>query len=193
MTVFIAPDPTRSFFERVVKSVSGTFSMSEEEVRNNFILSPETVLIANKLQPNKSAYQFSPRNNVGASFPTDNRLDQNDYFAIQSIGLKIRRRTYTSATGADSQYGNYPKFSYPEPLYFNGNPAAGLDEWECLQTIVNGQYSFNVGSQQIIAQDTCQKLFYNPNRPYTSAVLQLPEYNGLGDPASRGLYSLPMK
>lgn len=192
MTVTIAPDPTRSFYDRVVRSVAATFGMTEQEVRDNFVLSPETVMIGNKLLPNQSTYNFSPRNNVGASFDTDNRLDQNDYFAIQSIGLKFSRCTFTSATNTFSQYGNYPKLSYPDPVYFDGNPAAGLDEWLCLQTVINGKYSFTVGSQQIIPQDTVQKLVYNPQATYTTSPLALPQYNGLSDPASRGLYSLPM-
>ncbi len=192
MNLFIAPDPNRSFFERVVKAVATTFGIDEATVKNEFVLSPETVVIGNKLLPNQSTYNFSPRNNVGASFETDNRLDQNDYFAIQAVGLYFSRCTYASGTNTFSQYGNYPKLTFPDPAYFDGNPASGLDEWQCLQTVVNGKWSFTVGSQQIIPQDVCSKLVYNPQATYTASPLALPEFNGLADPASRGLYNLPM-
>jgi len=190
--ITIAPDPTRAFYDRVVKSVSQSFGISEEQVRRDYVLSPQTVLIGVLLQPNQTTYQLNPRNNVGVGIPTDNRLDQNDYFAMQAVGLKFGRATYNSSTGQISQVGNYPKFTYPDPNYFNGNPASGLDEWQCLQTVLNGKLSLVVGSQQVIPQDSIQKLAYNPWGTYTSSPLALPQYNGLADPAARGNFNLPM-
>lgn len=190
--ITIAPDPTRAFYDRVVKSVSAAFGISEEQVRRDYVLSPETVQMGAQLQPNQTTYQLNPRNNVGTSYPTDNRLDQNDYFAVQAIGFKFGRATYNSSNGQLSQFGNYPKFTYPDPNYFNGNPASGLDEWQCLQTILNGKLSLVVGSQQVIPQDQVQKFVYNPWATYSSSPVALPQYNGLGDPASRGNFNLPM-
>lgn len=190
--IMIAPDPTRAFYDRVVRSVSAAFGISEEQVRRDYVLSPETVQVGAQLQPNQTTYQLNPRNNVGTSYPTDNRLDQNDYFAVQAIGLKFGRATYNSSNGQLSQFGNYPKFTYPDPNYFNGNPASGLDEWQCLQTILNGKLSLLVGSQQVIPQDQVQKFVYNPWATYSSSPLALPQYNGVADPASRGNFNLPM-
>lgn len=188
----IAPDPTRAFYDRVVKSVSKAFGISEEQVRRDYVLSPQTVQMGAQLQPNQTTYQLNPRNNVGTSFPSDNRLDQNDYFAVQAIGVKLGRATWSSSNNQLSNFGNYPKLSYPDPNYFNGVPASGAPEWQCLQTLVNGKFSLVVGSQQVIPQDQMQKLFYNPWGTYTSSPLALPQYNGDADPASRGNYNLPM-
>ncbi len=193
MAIFIAPDPNRAFFERVVTALQKQFpELTESQVRNGFVFSPFSVIMGARLAPNQSTYNFSPRNNVYTSYDTDNRLDQNDYFAVQAIGMKLSKATYTAASGALSQYGNYPKVSYPDPSLFVGNPASGLDEWQCLQTLLNGKYSLTVGSQQIIPSDNCQKLFYNPQSRYTASPLEYPQYNGLADPASRGNYNLPM-
>jgi len=192
MSIVIAPDPNRAFFDRVVKSIAAAFGVTEEQARRDYVISPQTVVVGTPLTPGQSTYQLNPRNNVGAGYPTDNRLDQNDYFAIQSIGIKLGRATYNATTGQLSQFGNYPKLSYPDPNYFNGNPATGLDEWQCLQALVNGKISVLVGSQQIIPQDSMQKLFYNPWATYTSSPVALPQYNGSADPGARGLYNLPM-
>lgn len=192
MSIVIAPDPNRAFFDRVVNSVAKAFMITPEQATRDYVISPQTVVVGTPLSPNQSTYQLNPRNNVGAGYPTDNRLDQNDYFAIQSIGIKLGRATYNASTGQLSQFGNYPKLSYPDPNYFNGNPATGLDEWQCLQALVNGKISLLVGSQQIIPQDSLQKLFYNPWATYSSSPVALPQYNGSADPASRGLYNLPM-
>lgn len=190
--VTIAPDPSRAFFTRTLNVLAKSFGLTPEQAEKTFVLAPQTVLMGVQLQPNQTTYQLNPRNNVGTSYPTDNRLDQNDYFAIQAWGLKLSRATYTSANGQLSQFGNYPKLSYPDPNYFNGNPASGLDEWQCLQTLVNGKISLVIGSQQVIPQDSCQKLFYNPWATYSSSPVALPQYNGVADPASRGLNNVPM-
>ncbi len=190
--VYIAPDPTRSFFERTAATVAKEFNIDVNQAKDGFVMSPQTILIGNKLVPNQTTYTFNPRNNVGASWDTDNRLDQNDYFAVQAIGLKFSRTTYNSASGAYSQFGNWPKLTFPDPNYFLGNPATGLDEWQCLETIVNGKYAFTVGSQQIIPQDLCMKLTYNPQSRNLTSPVALPQYNGLQDPATRGNYNLPM-
>ncbi len=192
MNIVIAPDSNRAFYQRVVEAISKAFSISPDQATRDYVISPQTVLIGVPLKPNQSTYQLNPRNNVGTGYPTDNRLDQNDYFAIQSIGIKLGRATYDSGTGQLSQFGNYPKLSFPDPNYFNGNPGSGLDEWQCLQALVNGKISLLVGSQQIIPQDSLQKLFYNPWATYTSSPVALPQYNGGSDPATRGLYNLPM-
>lgn len=192
MSIFIAPDPNRAFFDRTVKAIAAAFGISEQQAVNDYVISPQTVVIGQPLKPNQSTYQLNPRNNVGQGFPTDNRLDQNDYFAIQSIGVKLSRATYDAGTGQLSQFGNFPKLSFPDPNYFNGNPAAGRDEWECLQALVNGKISLLVGSQQIIPQDSLQKLFYNPWATYSASPVALPQYNGGSDPATRGLFNLPM-
>lgn len=192
MSILIAPDPTRAFFERVVNTIAKSFGISPEQFKNDYVISPQTVLMGVALAPGQSTYVLNPRNNVGTSYPTDNRLDQNDYFAVQALGLKFGRATYSSSTGQLSQFGNYPKLSYPDPNYFNGNPASGLDEWQCLQAIINGKLSLLVGSQQVIPQDIVQKMVYNPTATYSSSPQALPRYNGDADPASRGLYNLPM-
>lgn len=188
--IYIAPDPTRSFFERTAATVAKEFGIDVNQAKDGFVMSPQTILIGNLLVPNQTTYTFNPRNNVGKSWDTDNRLDQNDYFAVQAIGLKFSRATYASASGAYSQFGNYNKFTTPDGSYFNGVPAVGLSEQDCLLTIVNGKYTFTVGSQQIIPQDLCMKLTYNPQTQF--ATPQLPQYNGLQDPATRGDYNLPM-
>ena len=190
--VYIAPDPTRSFFERTAATVAKEFGIDVNQAKDGFVMSPQTILIGNKLVPNQTTYSFNPRNNVGASWDTDNRLDQNDYFAVQAIGIKFSRTTYASSTGAYSNFGNWPKVTFPDPNYFTGNPGSGLDEWQCLETIVNGKYAFTVGSQQIIPQDLVMKLTYNPQSRYSSSPVALPQYNGLQDPATRGNYNLPM-
>lgn len=192
MSILIAPDPNRAFFDRVTNSIAKSFGITPEQAKNDYVLSPQTVLIGTQLSPGQTTYQFNPRNNVGTSYPTDNRLDQNDYFAVQALGFKWGRATWNGTTGQLSQFGNYPKFSYPDPNYFNGNPASGLDEWQCLQAILNGKISLLVGSQQVIPQDSVQKLAYNPWATYSSSPLALPQYNGAADPASRGLFNLPM-
>lgn len=191
--IYISPDPTRSFFERTAATVAKEFGITQGQAKDGFVMSPQTVLIGNKLVPNQTTYTFNPRNNVGQSWDTDLRLDQNDYFAVQAIGLKFSRTTYASATGAYSNFGCWPKLTFNDANYFLGVPASGLPEWQCLQTIVNGKYSFTVGSQQIIPQDSCQKLVYNPqSRNSATSPIALPQYNGLMDPASRGNYNLPM-
>lgn len=190
--VMIAPDSGRFFLDRVVNSVAKTFGISPEQARQSYKFAPQTIIIGQPLKPNLSSYNFSPRNNVGVSYNSGIRLDQNDFFGVKSIGLKFGRATYASNSGQYSNFGNYPKLSYPYVNYFVGNPASGLDEWQCLQTVVNGEYVLTVNSDQIISSDACSKLVYAAQRAYSDQTqeVELPQINGLADPASRGLFTI---
>jgi len=188
----IAPDSGRFFLDRTVKAIAQTYGISPEQARSSYKFAPQTVIIGNPLRPNVSTYNFSPRNNVGVSYPTSVRLDQNDFFAIKSIGLYFGRAAYASNSGQYSNFGNYPKLTYPYQGYFNGVPAAGETEAACLQTVVNGQYVLTVNADQIISQDSCSKLVCSAMRPNDnfSGDPEYAQFNGLTDPASRGLFTI---
>ena len=192
--IFIAPDPTRAFFDRVVRQVAKQFGISSDEAKQKFKFSPQTVIVGAALSTSQSQYTFYFRNNVGQSYDTDNRLDQNDFFAIQALGLQIGRGDYASSVF--SNIGNYPKFTYPDPSFFTGNPASGKDEWQCLQLLVNAEYQLNVSNDAVFPGDSAQKLFYAPQTQWQPAIAsvvdaRVNQFNGAG-PASRGLFELPV-
>lgn len=179
----ISMDPQRGTYERVVSDLAAQmtaqgFPITPEQFKLTYKVFPTSVIMATPLQPGISTYNLSPRKGVDPLIPTAVLLDQNDFFAVAGLGVRYGRATYSSTNQSLSQFGNYPKLTYPDPVYFNGNPASGLDEWQCLQTIQNGTLSISVTGDTLLDSVSVQDLTLQPQSQYVAAGPNLPQFGG---------------
>lgn len=186
--LIISPDQSRGTYERVVSDLAKLMGTSPDVFKQTYKVFESTVLMAAQLQPGLSNYTLSPRKGVDPLVPTAVLLDQNDFFAISGIGLRYSRATYSSTNNALSQYGNYPKLTYPDAAFFNGNPASGLDEWQCLQTIQNGTLSISVTGDTLLDSVSCQELTAKLQTGYNSSGPVLPQFGG--SDGERGIFQI---
>lgn len=98
-------------------------------------LSSYTALILKvPLVNNRGQYRLNIFPDASSLQPNEIRLNRNDVFAVTDIGLFISQYNPTSGN-----HGNYPLISFPDPGVFLGVPASGLKEFECLESLYNGQ------------------------------------------------------
>lgn len=133
----------RSDYLRVADAVAGMLGIGREQFVNQYKFYDDELKLITALQPSQSSYQLNPVRGLDSSVPTAFLMDKSDLFAVTGVGLSFTRATYASATGALSQYGNYPEYSYPYAAVFSGsNEQAGL------LNIVRGSVSLAVNSDQ---------------------------------------------
>lgn len=188
MTNIFAPDISRFTYERIVESAASQLGITPELFKQSYKVYPSQVVMGTNLNSGLNSYQLSPRKGVNPQIATEIKLDQNDFFGISGIGLRFARATYSSTSGVYSQHGNYPKLTYPDPVYFNGNPASGLDEWECLQTIVNGSLSILVTGDTLLDAISCEELVYKGTTGYNATGPVLPQIGGTD--GQRGIFDI---
>lgn len=186
--IVISPDEQRFTFERIVSSLAAQKGLTPDQIKETYKIFPSVVKMPVALDPGLSTYNLSPRKGVNTAVPGEIKLDQNDFFAVDGIGLRFTRATYTAASGALSQQGNYPELTYPDAVYFDGNPAAGLDEWQCLQTILRGTVSIQVTGDTLLDSLSAQELVYKGETGYNGTGPVLPQFGGTQ--GQRGIFPL---
>jgi len=159
--IYISPDQKRQAYERIVSDVAAQMGIGANQFKQQYKVFQSTVLMGAYLESGLSAYSLSPRKGVNPIISTEVKLDQNDFFAVEGMGLRFGRATYSSGNGQYSQHGNYNKFTYPFPSAFNGVPATGLNEYQCLQTILNGTLQVSVTGDTLLDSIACQELVFS--------------------------------
>lgn len=183
---YFTPDIQRGTFERIVDNLATQMGIEVDKFKRGFKIMPSVLKLGQYLNTGLSAYTFSPRKGVDPAIPNTILLDQNDFFAIDGIGLRIGRAAF--ASNAYSNHGNYPLFTFPDPSYFNGNGSAAGKEWESLQCLVNGTVGINVNNDSMVDGILAQELFYNPDATYTASPLEYPSFGG--SDGNRGIFPL---
>jgi len=189
----ISMDPQRGTYERVVADLAQQmtaqgFPITPEVFKMNYKVFQASLLLATPLSPGLSSYSLSPRKGVDPLIPTAVLLDQNDFFAVSGIGLRYSRATYSSTNQSLSQFGNYEKLTYPDATFFNGNPATGLDEYQCLQTIQNGTLAISVTGDTLLQNISCQELTAKLQTGYGATGPVLPQFGG--SEGERGIFPI---
>lgn len=174
--VFV-PDAQRGVFERVVSTLSTQLGMNPELFKQSYKIMPTVLKLGVFLNTGISSYKLYPRKGADPTAPAGlNLLDQNDFFALDAISLRLSRFAYSA--GVYSNPGNYPMLTYADPNYFTGNGTAAGKEWESLQTLINGNLSLLVNNETMVDPTPAQDYFFNPMATYTSSPLAYPQFGG---------------
>lgn len=174
MNNYFTPDTKRGTYERIVADLAAQMGLTPDQFKSKYKVMPSVLKMARALNPSDSFYEFSPRKGVDTpALPNTILLDQNDFFAIESLGIRIGRMSNTG-----ENHGNYPLLTYADPAYFNGTGTAVGSEAAALQTLVNGQLNIQVQNETIVDNLPCQELFYNPDASYSASPLAYPGFGG---------------
>lgn len=107
-----------------------------------FIIQPFMSFIEVELDAAKESYIFDfYQSNIGALRPTEIRVNRNDLFFINKIGLQIYKQD--ALTDPANPNYNYPIFTYPDPTYFDGDDGVNVPEWQALLNVYDGQIDIN--------------------------------------------------
>jgi hypothetical protein len=113
---------------------------------------------------NRSAYRLNIFPDASTLQPNEIRLNRNDVFAVTDIGLFISQFNPTSGN-----HGNYPLVSFPDPGIFLGVPGSGLKEWECLESLYNGQLFLKQQSVDRTTTIPTNFMRFVPERAFTTS------------------------
>lgn len=113
---------------------------------------------------NRSAYRLNIFPDASTLQPNEIRLNRNDVFAVTDIGLFISQ--YNPTTG---NHGNYPLVAFPDPGIFLGVPGSGLKEWECLESLYNGQLFLKQQSVDRTTTIPTNFMRFVPERAFTTS------------------------
>jgi len=139
---------------------------------NDYVISPHTLRLERRAVAGQNAYSFDFYQNPGADRPQEHKLNRNDVLAITEIALGVTKED-TSTT--PPRYGNYPLFTFPDPVFFLGVPTApALTEAQCLETIYNGKLSLKTNNTDRLPSLLTSHLRYRPQSASTGALH--PEY-----------------
>jgi hypothetical protein len=185
--IIVTPDRSRGDFQRIAESIASSMGLPVDAFLRQYKIMKQILKLGAYLNPATSTYTLSPRKGVDLLIPGTVLLDQNDFFAINSLGLKIGRAAFSG--GIYSNHGNYPSLTYPDPAYFTGTGTSAGSEATSLLTLVNGVTSISVNNDVQMDGVLNQDLMLNPQRQYVAASLTPPQYGGW-DEASRGFYDI---
>ena len=145
-----------------------------------YIVQPFTSFIENELDAAKESYKFDfYQGNTVNLRPSEIRLNRNDLFFINKIGLQIYKQDVTASL---DNY-NYPLYTYPDPNVFNGNDTVNLLEWQALLNIWRGKLDLSTKPVQRIEDLSCQYFYAKPESNVLEAAFvgvsnpTLPEWN----------------
>jgi len=171
--ITISPDVRRGDYERIVDVISSKLNVSPEAFKDLYSVYNKTLILPIILDTATSSYTVGIRKGVNTPIPGEIKVDQNDFFATAGLGLRFGRAFYNTGTGAYSNYGNYPKFTYPDPSYFTG-----INEADGLQNILNGTLQLNVSGQNMVDGLLCQELCWQGEGRYASSGPVYPQFGG---------------
>lgn len=174
--VIVTPDAQRGNYSRIVELLAQMMGLDVKSFVNAYKVMPFVCKMAAYLNTGLSQYTLSPRKGVDPLIPGSQLLDQNDFFALTALGLRVGRAAF--ASNVYSNHGNYPIMTYPDPNFFNGSGTSAGSEAASLQTLVNGTVAVNVNNDSQIDALVAQELFFNPMATYTSSPLAYPQFGG---------------
>ena len=139
-------------------------------------LSGETYLILKAaLVNNNRSYTLNLFPDASVQRPGEIRLLRNDAAVITGLGLFINK--YSTASAANNLMGNQALFSYPDPVYFPGNPASGADEYACLEAIFHSQLVLRTQSTDRTTVLPTEQFRYVPERLYAATNTQPAQFD----------------
>ena len=188
--IIFSPSEERADYTRVVNAVAAQMNISAAEFTTRFKIMPFLLKMAVYLNPSQNTYKLSPRKAVdNPAVPNTFLLDQNDFFAVTGIGLRIGKADF--ASNNYTNHGNYPALTYPDPNYFTGTGTSAGSEAAGLNTLLNGSLSIGVSGENVVDPLAVSELFYNPDLGYSAVAnnLRNPSFGG-GSPESRGIRRL---
>lgn len=185
--IIVTPDRSRGDFQRIADTIAAAMGLPTDAFLRQYKIMKQILKLATYLNPSTSTYTLSPRKGVDPYVPGTILLDQNDFFAINSLGLRIGRAAFSG--GIYSNHGNYPQLTYPDPAYFTGNGTTAGSEATSLLTLVNGVTSISVNNDVQMDGVNNQDLMLNPFRAYVAANVTPPQFGGW-DEQSRGFYDI---
>lgn len=183
MQPIIPPTQSNSNFLRVADKIRGALpgQPSLGEFMNGYKYSDDTLILLQALSPAQTQYKFNPVRGLDSTVPTARLMDKSDLFAVTGVGIIFSRATYSSVTGALSNFGNYEIYTYPFAQVFTGtNEQAGL------LNIVRGTTALSVNADQQWQLPNNRLVFKNA---YINAQPTTITYGG-GGPASEGIHPL---
>lgn len=186
--ILFTPDEERGDYVRLTNVLAQQMNLSVADFSAKYKIMPFFLKMAVYLNNGTNTYTLSPRKGVDTPVPTSNLLDQNDFFALTSIGVRIGRAAYAAASNTYSNHGNYPQLTYADPNYFTGNGSAAGSESASLQTLVNGLLTVSVAGDSVIENLSVQELMYNGDSGFSAVAnnLRNPSFGGSSS-ESRGL------
>lgn len=143
--------PQRAAYERALAITGGN---------PDFLIQEKTLRLEMALVPGRNSYSFDFFQNTSSDRPGEMKLNRNDLFLGAAIALLLTKQN--SAT--DYSTGNDVLYTFPDPQYFAGNPAAGEDEYRCLNTIYNGFTSIKTSPVERVRDFHNYHFLYNPER-----------------------------
>lgn len=186
MNTFFTPDIARGTYDRIVTLLAGQMGLSPDQFVAQYKVMPSVLKLAQYLNTGLSSYSLSPRKGVDPAIPNTNLLDQNDFFGISGMSLRIGRAAYASSVY--SNHGNYPLLTYPDPSYFSGNGTTAGLEYTSLQCLVNGTTGITVNNDAMVDGIVSQELFYQPEGTYVASPLEFPQFGGTD--GQRGVFDI---
>jgi len=125
------------------------------------LITPQTLRVERALSASSNNYLFDFRENSSSDRPLENKLNQNDMFAMTHIALGITKQNESTTP---KQYGNFKTLHTPDPNYFVGN---GGNEHRGLNTLYNGKITIKTDNVDRLPEFPASILEYIPERGYT--------------------------
>lgn len=172
--------PMRAVYQRALEITGGD---------PNFLIHEKTLRLEQPLIPGRNSYSFDLFENNSSDRPGEKKLNRNDLFLVAAMALNVTKQN--SAT--DTKTGNFSLYTFPDPNFFVGNPASGLDEYECLKCIWNGFTTIKTSPVERVRDFFNGHFLYNPER---GTIIEASPQLGPDDPQygpfneSRGFYAM---
>ena len=172
--------PMRAAYQRALEITGGD---------PNFLIQEKTLRLEQLLIPGRNSYLFDLFENSSSDRPGEKKLNKNDLFLIAAMALNVTKQVSAS----DPSTGNYSLYTFPDPNFFVGDPASGLDEYQCLKTIWNGFTTIKTSPVERVRDFHNTHFLYNPER---GTIIEASPQVGPDDPQygpfneSRGFYAM---
>lgn len=132
-SVFVSTDPDRAVYDRLdsfLKSKFGALS---------YVITPNDLRLEQVLSPSNNNYSFDPyEGNSNQDRPLEKRLSRNDLFVATHIAVNITKQ---NAVVTPKEYANFPLFTWPDPVIFDGDGEA-----KSLETVFQGKINMQTAS-----------------------------------------------
>jgi hypothetical protein len=150
--IVFTPDAERAAYRRVEEM------MKRFNPGVDFIINRSTLRVEQALAASKNKYSFDLYENPGSDRPLERKLNRNDLFVITDLAMHVAK--FNPTTG---DYANYRLYTFPDPNYFSGL-AAGVNEWESLWPLYNGEISVVTKPVQRLEGFLTSNLLYVPEK-----------------------------
>lgn len=155
MNYEIVSDKTRAEFRRAQDF------MALRAPNVDFIIQPYTMIVEVLLDAAKDSYKLDfYQSNTNSLRPSENRVNRNDLLFANRFAISVYKQDVTASLDNYS----YPKFTYPDTNYFNGNDTVNLPEWQALMTIWDGRMDLVTDPVKRVEEISLIDNLYTPER-----------------------------